>query len=298
MKSIKKSYTKLVLGVFSTLVIFSCSSPKEESYQEETIDAEVEVEDNRAQQVFYSLPSPFELASLLRNSGAKFDKDILNSSENISKYTTSTSKAVNLGIYGADLSYSSIFGQTQSTVVYLNCVRKLVEELGISNAFDEQSMKRLEKNKANDDSLQQIVAEAYLIANSYLKDNDRVNMATFILAGGLIEGLHIATQLIKQGNSVEGLSEMVVDQKFSLENLIAMLEGFGDNDAKLMLASLHELMEVYNQVEENETAETKITTDNKTNTTVIGGDAELSVNAEQIKAISEKVSTIRAKFIN
>lgn len=298
MKTTLKKHLNIVLGIISIsiLLVTSCSSPKPD-YENETVATDVE-EDNMAQQVFYSLPSPFELASLLRNSGATFNKDILNSPENLPKYTTSSSKATNLGIYGADLSYASIFGQTQASMSYLTCVKGLTDDLGISSAFNKESMTRLEQNKSNDDSLQQIVAEAYLIANSYLKDNDRVNMATFILAGGLIEGLYIATKLAENSNAKDDLNEMVADQKFSIENLVAMLEGYEGDDAAFLLVEFKALMEVYNQVQENADAKTDVQTDAKSSTTVIGGDDELSITSEQVKAIGEKVAAIRTKLIN
>lgn len=45
--------------------------------------------------------------------GAKYNKNILNDVKNVDKYTSAGQQALNLGIYGADLSYTSVFNHTQ-----------------------------------------------------------------------------------------------------------------------------------------------------------------------------------------
>ncbi|PCJ89885.1 MAG: hypothetical protein COA57_00805 [Flavobacteriales bacterium] len=300
----KNSFMKAVFfAAFFAFMLAACSSggEQEDAQQEQRVQASEEQSGNqsvtKAQQVFYSLPSPFELASLLKHSGAKFNKDILSSPDKLTDYTTSASKAINLGIYGADLSYASIFGQTQDAMSYLKCVKTLTDELGISDAFDKTSMDRIEANKEDNDSISQIVSEAYLLANSYLKDSEREHTSTFILAGGLIEGLYIATTLASDETNNEELMIMVADQKFAIENLTALLSTYEEDDAKELLNDLSGLKAAYDQLEESETAEIIVETNTEENKTVIGGDDLLSITPEQFSTIIEKVTEIRTKYI-
>src|SRR4051812_36821984 len=53
----------------------------------------------------FSIPSPLQTAMLIQKTGAIYDKSILNTKENMHQYANDFSKALNLGIYGADLGY-------------------------------------------------------------------------------------------------------------------------------------------------------------------------------------------------
>lgn len=302
-KFMKTSSIAVILIALMSFISACSSSDTEET--SETAKVADEKEDlNQAQQVLYSMPSPFELASLLKNSGATFNKELINSPENVAKYTTSKSRALNLGIYGADLSYASIFAQTQEALKYLNCVKKLTEDLGISAAFDSETMNRVNKtmekknDQERDDELQQIVSEAYLTANAFLKDNERAKTASLILAGGWVEGLYIAASLSNKTEKNQDLLLMIAEQKFSLENLVALLEAYEeDQQVAEVLKDMNELMALYNKIEESATASVEVSTDTVKNVTEIGGDAMVSITPELAGEISAKISAIRNMYV-
>ena len=116
---------------------------------------------NKAKQIFYSLPSPIETAMLIRRAGVDFDETLLNKKENYSNYTTSLKKALNLGIYSTDLSYASMFEQTQIAIQYMSITKLMAQDLGILSAIDERILRRLETNINNRDSI--MIAFAYNI---------------------------------------------------------------------------------------------------------------------------------------
>lgn len=283
----------------------SCTSTETEEGDDLTTEASAKEDNlNQAQQVLYSMPSPFELASLLKNSGATFNKDLINSPDNVSNYTTSKSRALNLGIYGADLSYASIFGQTQEALKYLSCVKALTADLGISGAFDPETMNRIDKTMGKkdeterDDELQQIVSEAYLTANAFLKDNERAKTASLILAGGWVEGLYIAASLSGKTEKNQDLLMMMAEQKFSLENLVALLEEYEeDQHVAEVLKDMNELMALYNKIEESSTSAVNVNTDTVKNVTEIGGDAIVSLSPELAAEIAAKITAIRNTYI-
>src|ERR1044072_5604315 len=108
----------------------------------------------------FSIPSPIQTAFLIKNSGATYSKDILNASAKASSYSTNFSKALNLGIYGADLGYVTIYDQNQDAIGYLNAAKKMADELGVSGAFDQTTIERFAKNIGNKDSMLVLVGVA------------------------------------------------------------------------------------------------------------------------------------------
>src|SRR6185369_8628162 len=89
----------------------------------------------------FSVPSPIQTALLIQKSGVTYDKSILNPGNKNGQYASDFTQALNLGIYGADLGYVSMYNQTQDALGYLAGVKQLADKLGVSAAFDQQTMK-------------------------------------------------------------------------------------------------------------------------------------------------------------
>ena len=81
----------------------------------------------------------------MKNNCAHFISDAMNPPENMDKYVTTNMKAVNFGIYAADLAYSTVFEKNQSSLSYFKNVKKMAESLGLSEGFDEIMSKRIDK---------------------------------------------------------------------------------------------------------------------------------------------------------
>lgn len=302
----KSKYIFQAATIIVASLLFGCASDSESEVdkQKERIAKEIEADNNdrlnSAQKVFVTLPSPFEVASLLKTSGAEYNSEVLNGADNVSQYTTSRSQAINLGIYGADFSIASIFGQTQATIYYLGAIKKLTESLGIASAFDPSTMARFEKNQDDQDSLKRIVNDAYLMANSYLKDNDRSGLSSLILAGGWIEGLYIATNLYNAEDPNSDLMVMIAEQKYSLENLVTLLEGTkSDPGVETILVDFQGLQELFDQIEEgaDNGLATVEGTDEKEGKTTFGGGDDLVLTNEQLAIIAAEVKRIRMGFV-
>ncbi len=294
-----KKISFFVFIAISTVFV-ACSSSSNDSASEENIDAaaaKAKVKDVNAQNVFYSIPSPVETTSLLKAVGAKYDPKFLNPIENVSNYVTLASKALNLGVYGSDLSFTSIYDQTQESMLYLRCTNKLASALGISGAFDETTTSRIEANMQNRDSLLAIISDSYWNADAYLKENGQPGVSSLIIAGGWIEGLYIATQIAKTTKNA-GVVSRIGEQKMSLENLISLLETYkADNESiPVLLIQLNDLKKVFDSIPVTAT-ETTASTDKEKGVTVIGNGNTFNLSPEQLKQISDKSSEIRNKII-
>ena len=170
----------------------------------------------------FSIPSPIQTAFLIKNSGSNYSKDMLNEPSKVTNYSTNFKKAVNLGIYGADLGYVTLFDQTQDAISFLTAIKSVGDDLGVSSAFDVTLIERFEKNIGNQDSLLALVSDAYKASDRYLKNNEQNDIGGLILAGGWIESIYFATSS-NELKSNKDIIKRIGEQKTTLNNLIKLL---------------------------------------------------------------------------
>lgn len=175
--------------------------------------------------IFYNMYLSVEMSSLFNAAGAIFNEAMLSPSDNISSFTTSSKKSLNLGVYAVDLSYAKVFEQFETAGKYFNSMQKLAEELGIPATYFENTAKRFDKNINNKDSLIKIANEVYMAADTYLKENERYGSAAQIILGGWTEALYIAIDITRSTRDFDVI-ERLAEQKYSLTNLMEMLQNY------------------------------------------------------------------------
>ena len=104
------------------------------------------------------------------------------------------------------------------------------------------SVKRIETNLTNKDSLVKIANELYVTTEKYLKENERESSAALIILGGWTESLYIATSINKNEPKDLELINRIAEQQVSIANLIDLLKKF-DND-KIVKGYLEKLMDL------------------------------------------------------
>jgi len=248
-------------------------------------------------QIFYSLPSPLETAMILKRSGATYNEELLNPIENASKYNPTKSMALNLGIYSTDLSYASLFDQTQATIKYMTVSKKMAEGLGILNAIDNSVIEKLEENINNRDVILETISETFLNTNSILEEDDRVAVGSIILVGGWIEGLYIATSLVEDINKVDNeMVDRIIDQKLSLQTVLKLLEQSNSNaDVRELYSDMLELEKVYNDVKIT-VSDVKVIQDGKSKVATLKSKNVTTVSPEAFKKLKTKVIELRNKY--
>jgi Asp-tRNA(Asn)/Glu-tRNA(Gln) amidotransferase C subunit len=291
-------------------VFFACNSSgskKDSGDSEKDIIESVPMNDqlvddfNKSKLIFYSLPSPLETAMLIKRAGASFDPEILNPLDNISKYNTNFKMALNLGIYSADLSYASLFDQSQITIEYMGNSRKLADNLGILGAIDEQTIRELEENMNNREVVMNIISETYMNSNAYLSENNRAAISVMVLAGGWIEGLYLATSLTRgslQNN--KKLVDRILYQKLSLVTLMNMMATYENqnSDIESLMADLQELADVFDKVTIVNTSEVEAVTDTMQKITTIKAQSEIEISPDDYIILCEKIAELRNNFIS
>lgn len=202
-----------------------------------------------AQNVFNTLPDRKLVLKLIEENKIDYNPDFLNNPSAVNKYTVEFFKAVNLGIYGSDLSIASSFDQTQESMVFLKCVNVLAGNLGVNSAFDQRMFDRIQANDNNKDSVLQIVTDSFRKVDEILKSNNRPATSAVILSGCWIEGLYVSCRMAQEVNT-EAIIKTILSQEESLKNLIVMLENVElEQNAKFILTDLKSLYQAFDVAE-------------------------------------------------
>lgn len=258
-------------------------------------DPDVKNKIEHTQNIVYSVPSPAEMANILLNAGAVYNYKLLNDIKNVDKYATTKARAINLGIYGADLNYANIFENTQETMFYIQCTQKLTEVLGIENSISESSIARAQDNVDNKDSMVNIISEMFWEMHDYLQENDKLDITAFVIAGGWVEGLYLATQTVDDKKPNMEIVQKVAELKLSLNHLISLLEGYKEEKGiEPLIADMISIRNIYDQLA---TTSSKTTTKVEDGTTVIGGGPNIKITMEQFLQIKAKAAKLRNDYI-
>jgi hypothetical protein len=300
--------TKTIMKVIVSFLVFGifffttgCKSCSKDSANQEVnveVDNEVMNDINQAKKIFYSLPSPLETAMLIKTAGATYNEKLLNPTSNASGYTTNRSMALNLGIYTTDLSFASLFDQTQTSIIYMQTAKKMADGLGILDAIDNKTIQKLEDNINNRDVIMDIISETFMASSSFLKENDRTAVAAIVLVGGWIEGLYIATQLVPPGNIKNNkLVERIVDQKLSFDIVLKLLAENKENpDVANLIVEMNDLKKIFDKID-IKSSKIQAVTDEKTNVTTLKSQSKITVSNETFVELTEKIKTIRSNFV-
>lgn len=215
------------IAAFSLFVISSCGTKSDDNLTDENISVESNAIDSAkisAQNVFNSIPPRAEILKLISEAKSEYDYTILSNPdpEVVNKYSMENVRALNLGVYGADLSVAGVYEQTQESMAFLKGVNMLAKQLGVSSAFDEKMVDRMEANKENRDSTLEIVSGSFKKADQFLKANGRPGTSSLIVAGLWIEGYYVALKTA-QGTKNENMIKTIFEQKESLKYLIQLL---------------------------------------------------------------------------
>lgn len=296
----------LIFIIVVSLVFVACQQSQKKVAKEEIklleenmdVDEELVDEFNQAKQIFYALPSPVETAMLIKRAGTQYDGSLVNKTEYASNYNTSLLKSLNFGIYGTDLSYTSLFSQTQEAVSYMAVSKQLADEIGILEFMNSDIVERLENNINNRDSSMEIITESFMTSNEFLKESGRPEVAAIIIAGGWIEGLYIATSLAKNSPYNNELVDRIIDQKLSLITLKGLLENYTDSkDVIIVLGMVNDIYEVYNKVQ-IVSSKVEPLTDKESKITTLQAKTEIFISDEVFDELCHKVDSLRESIVN
>ena len=261
-----------------SLLLGSCKVSTKEGDNQTPIESLGDVTsdlDKEVSEFIYPLPDSYEVTEMLNRIGIPYMLGTSNTVENVNRYFTAKSKAYNIGVYGADLSYSSTYQMTQETMLYLEAVNQLGSDLGISSIYNEDLLNRIDQNVNNKDSLVEIITITIHDTYDYLNKNGKGDLSILMVAGGWVEAMYLTTNVSANVYNNPEIVKIIYSQKPGLDNLIKIAEERKDNpDIKELLDDLQPIKEAYNAA----------TSENMTE--------------EQIGALSAAIEKLRTKFIS
>lgn len=306
-----KKIWQIALCLSIAQVFVSCNGQQSDSAEDSVDKAITSSIDSTSSRIFkynnvvFCLPSPYQFSIFIKDLGVKYNKSYLNETSKLKQYTSTFKKAIGIGVYGSDLGYLNIYEQTPDAVAYFSVLKALSQDVGIANIFDNATIKRIETNMGNKDSLLYILSNTYRKADAYLKENDRNNIAVLVLAGGWIESLYIQCEIYKEneksGNTkvTNEVRKKIAEQKYPLDNLIKVLSPFYNHSEEYtgMTDELIELAYEFDGVDYKYTYK-EPTIDVEKKITYINSESEIVITDQQLKQIISKISALRNRLVD
>jgi len=304
---------KHLIYIFLALFLFSGCGSSNDSGQDGTQDnsrqiangkihldeQEAEISNDMMFEIIQSIPAPLETASLIKEIGAPYSEELINPTNNAINYSTNFKKAINLGIYGANLGYINIYNETVSAVSYLSIITELANDLRVGQFFDFHTLKRLASNRDNLDSLLYNSTKGFDKMNTYLKEQNRGNISVYMLVGGWLEALFLSSQ-IAEANDNEALIERIGEQKITIDNIKLLLTVYKrDPHVRDLLGDIKDLKAIFDEIEIITTyAEPTMREEDGALIIEDNSVTEIKITKEQVAKIRQKVYEIRVKLVS
>lgn len=290
----------LMTGIISLLILSECGQRGQQGFDlEDSIDINdfKETSDAADRSIYYTMSLPVEMARLFDHVGANFYPDLLSPPDGFGKYTRPAKIALNLGVYGVDLSYVKMFNQHQRSVAYLSSINRLADELGIPKEIYGNVIDNLEFFVSNPDSLSQVAARLYAATDDYLRNDGQEGAASLVAMGGWIESMYIATRIYENDPGNIALQDKIAEQKYSLNSLIALMNNYhADLDLAEYLLMLKNLRRTYDLFQlYYKKGDVRVDTSSKT---ISAEGYYLNVTPEQMHEISTKIMNLRTLIIH
>lgn len=217
------------------------------------------IEEN-VREFVYPLPTAFETTEMLNRIEAPYIQMLCNDLSNAEGYLTEYKRALNLGVYSADMCYASTYNQQQSIMDCMDVVKKLIDALDMTTGVDPELPSKLENSENNKDELTKLITESFYDSYDYLNRNDRGPVSILIVAGSWIEAEYISTHIAEDTFQNKEMVKIIMTQQEPLAKLMEILEQkFADNEyANSIKAGLKPLHDVYNSVSDGGITEEQI----------------------------------------
>jgi hypothetical protein len=246
-----------------------------------------------------NISSPVEIANLLQLSGVPFSQNYLAASIETKNQSTNFTKALKLGILGADLGYLNMYEKTGSSLDILSSIRKLAEDIKVGQFFDFESIKRLSQNKSNLDSLLFISTDSYNQIDNYLRENDRGQLSALMIIGVWIEGQYLATQVVNQFPDTV-LIDRIGEQKIILNDLLLLISPYCNRDSEFtdLCKNLQTIKKEYRDVRITYTQGDPISVEKNGRLEITQTEtSKVEMSKEQLESIIEITKNIRNRLI-
>jgi hypothetical protein len=296
---------QITFYIFCSLLLISCGGNRNDSDSqdlntllgEKSSQSELSISEETMNEIIQSLPSPLEIATLIRETGLRYNPDFLNSTNNAKLYSTDTEKALAMGIYSGDLGYINIYEKSSAAFNYLGTVKRLADDLMIGQFFDIETIKRIASNSSKIDSLLYISTMSFEKMDRYLRDQKRSKLSVLLVTGTWIESVYLATQVVNNKRN-DDLVERIAEQKMILDQILLIVSAYEDDALfKKVSDDLRRLKNEYDKVTITYNYQEPVTKEINGRLVIIDNSTtEVNMSDEQLVTIIGMVEEIRNKM--
>ncbi|MBN2662572.1 MAG: hypothetical protein JXR68_02880 [Bacteroidales bacterium] len=250
-------------------------------------------------EIIGSFSSPVEMAASMKSLDVEFSKKYLIDPGLTEDYDSNNKKAFALGVLSADLGYLNIYERTNLIVQYLSAIKRLSDDLRVSQFFEFQTLKRLATSNDNIDSLQFLSVQSFRDMDEYLRQSGQSSLSLLAITGVWLESLYLLTQVANETNQAQ-LKDKIGEQKISFDLLYGVIQLYRDDPYYVdLLNDLKELKNIFDQVEITyQVGEPETIIQNGTVTIIQNEQSIVEMSDEQLEQIILTTEKIRNKLIN
>lgn len=280
--------------------LMACAEEQAKTVQEVTdTSAQQQAKEKKTEatkrKVFYPIASPEQMFDFISDNGVVYQKELINPAENRKTYIESAKRALNLGVYIADLSYAAAYQDVESTIDLYQTVRALGSEINIEELMSEEMMKQVSDNLQNKDSLAIIAGRSYFKAVDYLEENEMQTKLALLSVGGWIEGLYISLNSVGEFDLTSPTVQRIADQKITFANLYTYVKKqAGDAAIDQCLEDLEPIRRAFGSLVEQKDAAQNAKSKGKLS---FGGGKKITITEAQFKSLKEAVNAYRTKIV-
>ena len=226
MKHSFNAFLSLALG---SIIMMGCSNDG----NKKTKNAASEIDEVSITQIIEDLenvptPTSIDLMKMVNSLGVSYVFDATNSLANQESYLSTKQKALNLGVYAADLSYEVAYQRKAETEEYLKCILGMASDLNISIDASQISDK-FQNNINNVEELTSVVKDLFKDSQYILNQTSQTETALLFLIGSWVESAYICvTASDLASNNMEFIKVAVSHFEYS-STILKYLESRKDN---------------------------------------------------------------------
>lgn len=259
----KNTFKLLSASLLSITILFFASCGNKEAQKQETQDTSSaqasepkeeldELAVFKFQKTIGNIPNPSsEMYEAVSTANADFDANLVNTNQDADKYKTSVKQSLAFGVYSVDLIYYAMHDKVTDATKCSKNLKTLSEKLDMQDAFNSIVNSRDQNSIENKDTLIVITNQIFDATDSYLKNNNRVDAASLVLAGSWIESQNIILNVLNKLEYNETTSkyfQRIYEQNLHLANLVDLLNYKNNKDASAVLSGMDKLLEEYKKI--------------------------------------------------
>jgi len=187
---------------------------------------QLQIIENEVEEIVSPLISSALVIKMIADLEIEYTTGITNPFQNNKKYFSSFKRAINLGVFGADLSYVTLYKKQQYIINYLEAMRYLANGLNASRTYDQDMYDDIIDNLDERDKLVEKLTDSFNLTYSYLIHNDQQYQALLVVGGAWVEGMYLTTHLKYAPNQLAGFSEIILEQKKSFYRYLEIIQTY------------------------------------------------------------------------